>query len=611
MRTFEQALPDHELIVLRVIGEWWELNLTGDDKAACVAKLAKHLVELDLAQELLFLPPEEAVAVRYLVTNHGRVPVATFTRQHGEVRLMGPAALAREEPWYDPANAAEALWYRGFLFRGFDDTDDGPIEFYYLPTELQAQLSAQADASGSEADFYQGEPESDYTSADGDESLLQELLETNLLSRGLPTTNKKKDAPPAPSAPAPPPTPPTRVLRERSHYAALTAVEPPAQWVTAPVDAVDDMATMLAMAQMGQLHEGQGVRLQPYLYNGNLARLGLLTTMALEMGLLKQVGESYRPSRAALPWLKEGREKQLRALAEAWSKTAWNELRHLPELICEGSGWSNDPLAARTAVLDALTLTEEWFAMADLVAFIKKETPDFQRPHGNYDVWYIRDRATGAYVTGFENWDLVEGRLLPFLLLAPMQWLGLVETADKSETYRLTTRAVAWLHDTAVDENDLSIPLVVRPEGTLLVPFNANRYQRFQAARIGQPLPVEKGQPFEYRITPHSLQLAQEQKIASDRVLAFLEQASGRPLPASTKRGIERWAEKGTEGRLEQVVVLRVADESILETLRKHPKTRPFLGESLGDLAAVVQAEQWPELCAAAAQLGLLLDGVL
>ena len=32
MRTLEQALLDHELIVLRVIGEWLRLDLTGTDK---------------------------------------------------------------------------------------------------------------------------------------------------------------------------------------------------------------------------------------------------------------------------------------------------------------------------------------------------------------------------------------------------------------------------------------------------------------------------------------------------------------------------------------------------------------------------------------------------
>ena len=32
MRDLESALTDHELVVLRVIGEWWGLDLTGSQK---------------------------------------------------------------------------------------------------------------------------------------------------------------------------------------------------------------------------------------------------------------------------------------------------------------------------------------------------------------------------------------------------------------------------------------------------------------------------------------------------------------------------------------------------------------------------------------------------
>jgi len=39
MRTLEQALLDHDLIVLRVIAEWLELDLTGADKAESVEQL--------------------------------------------------------------------------------------------------------------------------------------------------------------------------------------------------------------------------------------------------------------------------------------------------------------------------------------------------------------------------------------------------------------------------------------------------------------------------------------------------------------------------------------------------------------------------------------------
>jgi hypothetical protein len=90
--------------------------------------------------------------------------------------------------------------------------------------------------------------------------------------------------------------------------------------------------------------------------------------------------------------------------------------------------------------------------------------------------------------------------------------------------------------------------------------------------------------------------------------LQFLEDASGRPLPMSVKRAISRWAERGTEGRLETAVVLRVREAAILETLRANPRTRPFLGESLGDLAVMVRLDDWEGLREATAQLGLLLD---
>ena len=48
MRSLEQALTDHDLVLLRVIGEWWELDLTGEDKATSVKEVATALTRLDL-----------------------------------------------------------------------------------------------------------------------------------------------------------------------------------------------------------------------------------------------------------------------------------------------------------------------------------------------------------------------------------------------------------------------------------------------------------------------------------------------------------------------------------------------------------------------------------
>lgn len=549
MRTLLQALHEHELIVLRVIGEWWELDLTGADKDASVKALTERLNQLDFAQEILYLLPEEAAAIQTLVQGNGRSPVASFERLHGELRLMGPGALEREEPWFDPISPVEALWYRGFVYRGFDETAEGLIEFYFVPQELLAKLP---------------QPEKP-----------KEVQET-AVSHLNPTTEPNKYTP-ASSA------------------------------------SVDDLTTLLALAQRTALRSEALDLLQQLLLDPDADRRSLLVNLAREMGMLREANGGIRPTRAAVSWLTKSREAQLRDLMDAWSSSGWNDLCHTPGLRCEGENWQNDPILARTALLDALPHTPAWYKLSDLISHIKQNDPDFQRPDGNYETWYVRDVAQDHYLSGIENWELVEGRLLGFLVQGPLVWLGLAETAvqGKSTLFRLTDRALEWLANAPPATEEVTVPIMVQPDTTILVAHNANRHHRFQVARISEAQPVTPGKPYAYQITPASLQQARTEGIEPDRILTFLQEASERPLPVATKRGIERWRERGVEGRLETAVILRVREAGILETLRTNPKTRELIDESLGELAATVRLENWQKLRQAAAQLGLLLDSTV
>ncbi len=549
MRTLESALSEHELIVLRVIGEWHGLDLTGKDKPRAVGELVERLLQLDLLDEMEYLEPEESMALADLVRQGGRAPVGIFARDHGEVRQMGPGRMEREEPWLDPVGPTESLWYRGFLYRGFDQTDEGMLEFYYLPQELFSRL--------------------------------------------------------APSAPA-------RVAETAgATYPVLQPVDAPNTSVAPPIDAVDDLTTLLALAQRTGLQPDRLPDLDNLLVNPDRDRRSLLLTLATEMALLRRADDLLRPTRAAIEWLQRSREAQLRSLADGWSRSIWNDLRHTPDLIAEGDSWQNDPLPARTALMDVLPADPRWYRIADVAAVVRQQDPDFQRPDGNYETWYIRDMDTQVYLTGFENWDRVEGRLLRFLIRGPLHWLGMTELSSGGEDealYRLTARALAWLDDEPAAADEVRVPLVVQPDGILLVPYNAGRYERFQAARIADPEPLSPGKPYRYRITPSSLAEAQGQGISPERMVQFLESAGGRPVPASVRRGITRWSERGVEGRLQSVVVLRVGNADILETLRANPKTRDFLGEALGDLAVVIREGDWEAFQQTVAQLGLLLD---
>ena len=376
---------------------------------------------------------------------------------------------------------------------------------------------------------------------------------------------------------------------------------------------MDDLTTLLALALQTPLGSSEPAEdIRPYLLNPGRDRLSLLLTLAAEMGLLRKSDGRIRPTRAAVSWLKLGREAQLHALADAWSKSNWNELRHTPELVCEGESWQNDPILARTALLDALPRSPEWFRLADLVAHIKQSDPDFQRPDGNYDTWYIREVGRDEYYTGFSAWDEVEGRLLRFLVQGPLYWLGMAEVAGMGATdgmaYRLTPRALDWLAAQPPPQEEAAVPLIVQADGRILVPLTSSRYHRFQAARIAEAQPATPGKPYVYRLTPHSLAAAREQGISPERLLQFLAEASRRQPPKSVRRAIMRWAEHGVEGRLETAVILRVSNATIIETLRNNPKTRDYLGESLGDFAVVVRRDRWQEFRTAVAQLGLLLD---
>lgn len=576
MHTLSQALSEHDLIVLRVIGEWWELDLTGSDKNSCVQALSGALAQLDLATELTYLPVEEAEALRTLAQAGGRLPVATFSRQFGAVRQMGPAALERDEPWFDPVSAAEDLWYRGLIYTGFAETAEGMTEFVYMPTELQSQFGPgeAVDPPNNSEPVYEPLPEA--------ESEPEKSLEA---------------AATAPKA---------KPVRRAGPILKLTPTEPPESFASTTTQAVDDMTTLLGIAQNNGIHAARLAEVVPFLVDADRTRLSLLVQLGLEMGLLREVGAHYRVSRQALAWLQHSREAQLRALGDGWSNCSWNELRHIPDIECEGTGWRNDPLLARTALLDAITHTEAWFSIADLLELIKETDPDFQRPNGNYDTWYIRDVASGEYLSGFEHWEEVEGRVLRYLLQRPLVWLGMVEATETH--FRLTYRALDWLNNVPPVEQEAHAPLVVQPDGTLVVSARTRRIDRFQAARVSEMLPLQPDKPFVYRLTPSALTRARQQGIKLHKVVQFLERAGERPLPASTKRALERWGEEGVEASIEQAIVLRVKSAEILDKLRSHPKTRPLIGESLGELAVVVNAGHWDELCRVAAQLGLLLD---
>jgi hypothetical protein len=372
---------------------------------------------------------------------------------------------------------------------------------------------------------------------------------------------------------------------------------------------LDHACTLLAALRLG-------LKPLPPL-GGGLALPGLpeLTPPALQgilvsAGLVDQAGmPSAAPARVCLA---APRGAALAQLAAAWrTSDTYNELRLLPGLRAEGD-WQNDPRRARQAVLDFLggIPTGTWWSLPALVAAVRQQAPDFQRPEGDYDSWFLRDIHSGVFLRGFENWERVDGALLRYLICGPLHWLGILDLGCPStDSTPAAFRFTAWAVDLLQGQPPAGLPVEeqtgihARSDARLFLPRRLSRLARYQVARFCE---WEKETPegYHYAITPFSLKRAREQGLNVGHLLALLRK-HGPAVPPSLVRALARWEEHGAQARLEQMVVLRGTAPEVLQALRASRAAR-FLGEPLSPTAVAVKPGAWQKVLAVLAELGYL-----
>lgn len=567
MRSLNATLTDFDLGQLRIIAEAWGIDLVHGNVRQARAELAAAMRSPIAAEVTGTLTPDERQALGALQASPGaRLPWAAFVRRFGKLREMGPGRRDREAPWRAPVSATEALWYRGLIGRAFADSPQGPQEFAYLPSDLQAWLASPDGSLESEA--------------------------------GLPLQ--------------PSPLPAQSSLR-----LATTAV-------------VDDACTLLAALRVHRAVRAARAGpspawrdriakfcIQPDAFDLTLALL-------IELKLVSGPSLALEPRRVP-SFLKADRSTQLDTLAGAWrGSRAWVDLLRMRSLQAEGGAWTHSPVAAREQVLDLVNglPAGRWYQLDEFVATVKAHRPDFQRAGGAYDAWALRDAGSGEYLRGIEHWERVEGALLRYLIAGPLHWLGAVDVADTGETravaFRPSRFMAAVAGKTGAQIAEPVARLRVEATGSIQVPRAVKRHVRFQVARIAEWTGLRNAPArrkaaaanvvYAYRLSPASLAAAAEQGITVKHVLAFLRKASGAELPRSIATALARADRAGGEAKLQSVVVLQVKSPDVLTRLRQSPAARRCLGPALGELAVEVRRRDWHKLVEAAAEAGILLD---
>jgi hypothetical protein len=517
------------------MADLWEAPVEATSAGQMAEALATFIAQPERVRAAYqALPAAVRAALDALVAAQGRMPVAAFERRFGQVRPMGPGRLERERPWLAPISAAEALWYRGFIFRAFDRIGGAPVEVFFVPSELYEVLAP--------------EPE--------DEAL------------------DLRASPPAPSA--------------RSEDAPL----------------LDDLTTLLCfvhnsevvLTPSGEWPLKARRSLAPMLRDPDGAtspvasgRFAWLLHLATCLGWLRsEDGRLRLVPGPALAWLQSDAEAQRALLVDAWlNDAAWNDLAHVPTLKLEMThAWSYDVQRARRAIA---ALWQEWRASnagttEDFVCYVHARAPDFARPDGRYDTWYVRDARTGEFLHGFEHWARVDGALVRYLVEGPLRWLDASPRTD--------------------GEADSAFCVTAGGEVRIA---HALRYERFQLARVAD-WQETRADGYVYRLSPRALARARKQGIRVARVIAFLEQHSQQALPDSLRRALLRWEERGTEVRIAPRVMLRAANASTMEALLRLPRLRRLVVARCGPDCVLLRQRDLAEARQVIAESGLLVD---
>ncbi len=541
MRNLIQLLRDCDRGRLLAIADSWNVDVRGLQDDELRQTLNAALLEEGRAQQCWggLTEDQRMILITLITTDKGEMSKEMFGRFYGEINRLGFGQIQREKP-QNSDQPAQALYYRGLIGDAYERDERGTRPIIYVPQDLGA------------------------------------VLPTHRTSYQLRERDRQDET--------------------ALNLEAITEVE---YRIPADTTIVDDMTTLLAFLQREPqlmnnhaISAGERKRMSTYLQQQEERRLDFLLQVAQSGQLLQEEEGSWVVESAhARPWLQSNRHQQVKRLAQIWREsTLYRELWQIPELKVDpraGDMPSYDPAAARNAVLALLEKQapkSDWWLVEDFIELVKQVSPDFQR--SNYDRWYIQNEQ-GAYLSGYEHWDEIEGRVLEFILTGPMHWLGLLDTAEQAARFTAYGRAFLGM-DRWPDRPLPEAVIEVDADGSILIPRRMNQLVRFQLARFCEWGVADD--PYSYRITAESLAAAQEKDITLDQIRTYLLRAlQSEALPAvwmpmfSTER-----VESAPELALERKNIIRTSTTETMEFIYETPTLRCFLEERLGPRAAIV-----------------------
>jgi len=334
-------------------------------------------------------------------------------------------------------------------------------------------------------------------------------------------------------------------------------------------------------------------------------RLDLLRRLLWRLKLVHESRGVLRPTPRARAWLQLDDARRHRAVVLAWRDDPhWKELGLVPTIVQDQADPTYNPVPARRAFLGFLARHHGgWRSLDGVIAELKRERPDYLRPDGDFDSWHLRNATTGAYLTGFEAWDQVEGVLARLLLTHPLRWLGVVEIGEDADgrpvAFRITPLGAALLagpqpSDAPPAERQTAVA-TVDEEMMVTIPVAGTMYQRYQLERFA----AWRGQDDEearYALTEESVWRSQNTGVRMEQIDRFLRRLTGDRLPPALARNLLAWGGRFGRAAMRRVVLLQTVDEATMQQIRSRPELRRLLGDLMGPTTCLVDERHAEEV---------------
>jgi len=537
MRSLLVCLREYPPVFLQALARIWALEEPASSKDELAEQLASAMLRPGAVAPIIeMLSPETREALARVVTNEGAMRGYLLTRRYGKIRPLGPNPLLRLQPWTNPDNPLESLYYRGLLYRTYDVLGDYRGEILFLPPQLMAAL-----------------PDMEYTT---------------------PSFN------------------------------VLSTVAPDSQQLEGDA-LVMDVFTLLTYLRREAVHSGKGAflgtrdieRLEQRLRGeASQERLRLIQRLMRRAKLVVYERGLVRPGPQAREWLRSKPFDRSRVLFQAWrSDKGGHELHSIVGLRWESTGRHHDASIPREAILSHLAQCPAgaWVSLLSFIKAFKAINPDFLRPSGDYDSWYIRDTEAKRFLTGFESWDQVEGRLIAHVITSPLRWLGAVAVGkEKGATprisFRLSPMGLAFLDIASPEpQPEESGTFSLGQDYLVRVPLNANLYDRYQLERFTE-WQGERDNTLFYHLTRASVWRGRAQGIEIRQMIAFLRRVTTTTLPDEVARTLEEWGDRYGKITLREVILLQTPDAATMQQLRQHSSLAALLKEQLSPRTVLV-----------------------